>query len=179
MSVFFGDYRDFSDVDFRQLDPAHDDLAAAQDRLRQCRASDVSPTRQDLEAAIRGSWRRLRELSRPLKAGGDRLYVLAFEAPHPFVKVGRSKDLELRGRIVNHEHDAAIQFGFLFDAWVSDSCPDAYPWEQRVLDRLDTVVASSPHVTKMHKEYYYGLPFHAAVLAAEMEQDSEGTAVKD
>ncbi|MER8089486.1 hypothetical protein ABTZ57_31380 [Streptomyces sp. NPDC094048] len=171
MPVIFGDFPDFSDVDFRRLDPAYDVLAAAQDRLRRARARDVSPSRQEIEEVIGGSWRRIHKLSHPLDAGGDRLYALAFEGTYPYVKVGRSKDLELKSRIVKHEHDAAIQFCLLFDAWVSDPCPDAYPWEQRVLARLDTVVADSPRVTRMHKEYFYGLPFHIAVLAAEMEQN--------
>ncbi|MEU6939991.1 hypothetical protein ABZ943_25300 [Streptomyces rubiginosohelvolus] len=171
MSVHFGDFSDFSDWDFRQLDPAYDDLAAAQDRIRDARRRDASPTAEDIQALMRACWQRINELRHPQNPGGDRLYVLAFEGPHPYVKVGRSTDLELKSRLVKHEHDAAIQFSILFDAWVSESCPDAYPWEQRVLSRLDTVVAASPHVTKMFEEYYYGLPFRQAVLAAEMEQD--------
>ncbi|WP_019355842.1 hypothetical protein [Streptomyces sp. AA1529] len=171
MPVFFGDLPDFSDLDFRKLDPDYDALAAAQDRMRRARDRDVSPTMEEVQGLMKACWQRINELRLPEVPGGDRLYVLAFEGPHPYLKVGRSKDLELKSRIVKHEHDAAIQFSILFDAWVSESCPDAYPWEQRVLARLDKVVAASPYVTKMFEEYYYGLSFHQAVLAAEMEQN--------
>ncbi|GAA3031172.1 hypothetical protein GCM10020229_48280 [Kitasatospora albolonga] len=162
MTVFFGDFEDLSNIDFRQLEPKEYKLAEAQARVRKARKLDLQPELDDVKTVVRGAWHKIHTLGGPISGKGDRLYVLSFAAPFSYVKVGRTP--HLRSRIVEHERVARTQFGFLLDAWVSPSLTDATPWESRVVALLDGEV-DGQRVRKCVdlREYYYGLNFRLGV----------------
>ncbi|MFJ4972504.1 hypothetical protein [Streptomyces sp. NPDC088755] len=189
MTVFFGDFEDLSVLDLHLL-AAADAHEQAQMRLDRARVSarvqgtlpDYSP--DDIAAVRSGSWRALRsdELGdeQPERLGG-RLYLLAFEGVVRYIKVGMVEGrtlAALRYRVRRHEHAAEIHQCFLLDAWASQPCTTdraARQWEVRVLDRLNTLV-NGDRVRRLHREYFYGIPFGLAMTAIELERlEMDGT----
>ncbi|MFD5702482.1 hypothetical protein [Streptomyces lasiicapitis] len=183
MTVLFGDFEDFAHLDLHLLAAAdaHEQAQIRLDRARiSARAQNTLPEYHpdDIAAARSGSWRLLRcdELGdeQPERPGG-RLYLLAFEGVVRYIKVGMvegRKLAALRDRVRRHEHAAEIHQCFLFDAWASQSCTTdeaAGQWEVRVLQRLNTLVKGN-RVRRVHREYFYGVPFHMAMNAIELER---------
>lgn len=182
MTVLFGDFEDFAHLDLHLL-AATDDYERAQIRIDRARVSARSQgTLPDYHSAdivdVRsGSWRFLRrdEIGdeQPEKPGG-RLYLLAFEGLVPYIKVGMVEGrtpAALRDRARRHEHAAEIHQYFLFNAWASQPCATdqvARQWEERVLERLNTL----ERVRRVHREYFYDVPFQMAMSAIEIERSA-------
>ncbi|GAA5217635.1 hypothetical protein [Streptomyces thinghirensis] len=182
MTVLFGDFEDFAHLDLHLL-AAGDDYERAQIRISNARVSaDAQGTLPDYHpddiACVRsGSWRFLRrdEIGDEQPDGpGGRLYLLAFEGLVPYIKVGMVEGrtpAALRDRVRRHEHAAEVHQYFLFDAWASQPCTTdqvAKQWEERVLVRLNAL----ERVRRVHREYFYGVPFQMAMSAIEIERSA-------
>ncbi|MET8940472.1 hypothetical protein ABZX28_26220 [Streptomyces rubiginosohelvolus] len=177
MALKYGDLPEH--VDLSGLDayhPDHTEKDAAQARILAALAEGEKPDQEDVSTAVGESFRTLYDLGK-LHLAGDRLYVLSFRGNPgfiPYVKVGITKDSNRHDRLYRHiDHDASLQDGFLFDAWISRPClPGHTPksWEDRLIDLLDSVV--EPH-DKIGREYYRRLPFPMAVLGARMEEQGK------
>ncbi|MFF2999434.1 hypothetical protein ACFVTC_33515 [Streptomyces sp. NPDC057950] len=183
MTVFFGDFKDFSHLDLHPL-AAADAHEQAQIRLDRARNSATTQGTlpnyhpYDIAAARSGSWRALRhdELGdKQPERLGRRLYLLTFEGIVRYIKVGMVEGrtlAALRDRVRRHEHAAEIHQCFLVDAWASQPCTTdqaAGRWEDRVLERLNTLVKGD-RVRRVHREYFYGIPLDLALTAIELER---------
>ncbi|MFC5253654.1 hypothetical protein ACFPRJ_41075 [Streptomyces nigrescens] len=107
------------------------------------------------------TWRKVRELGSPWEEPGERLYVLGFNGPVPYVKAGRSK--HMKKRLARHETDAAIHGAFLYDGWASPPYLTVRDWETAALRAMRRL----PHPVTRVGEYFHNLDFEQAVGVAQ------------
>jgi hypothetical protein len=101
------------------------------------------------------------ELPYPDKDGG-RIYVLAFEGPVPYVKIGSTEKYE--DRFDTHELTARNHCYSLVDGWVSqpvDTPQDAKRREKRLIERLHHELHGFHN--SRPSEYFHQADFHEIV----------------
>lgn len=189
MTESLGECESYADLELSRLASAAE-FERAQDRINSARiaaaASGAVPVfeEEDVDTVSSGCWRLLRQDEfgddQPDGTGG-RLYLLAFDGLVRYIKVGMVKGRKvstLRERVRDHERAAQVHGCFLFDAWASQPCATeeaAKAWEDTVLNLLNTSV-NGKWVRRVHKEYFYGVPFGMAYAAIESQRhDVEGT----